>query len=225
MASALARAASARAEVRQLLVRAWLRPRATSEEEDDARGKRRRSPSRSASRTIPTTPTATRELGQRLPLDRRRAEGARELHEGRSSTSRRRSRYYNGPRRSLHPPRLRQGGRAGAEGSQDLRRSPDDKSQAKAVFGTHVLLAGVYREKVRSPSWWRSWRRRRRSAPAEGPESVHDPVHAREQLREAQAAPLKQEAISDAQGLHRARLQGRRRRRGSRSSASRRRRS
>ncbi|APR78090.1 TPR Domain containing protein [Minicystis rosea] len=49
---------------------------------------------------------------------------------------------------------------------------PDDKAQAKAVFGTHVLLAGVYQEKDSFAESVTELEAAKASAPAEGPESI-----------------------------------------------------
>lgn len=49
---------------------------------------------------------------------------------------------------------------------------PDDKSQAKAVFGLHVLLAKVHQEKDSFPEMVTSLEAAKAAAPAEGPESI-----------------------------------------------------
>ncbi|MFT3771954.1 MAG: tetratricopeptide repeat protein [Minicystis sp.] len=49
---------------------------------------------------------------------------------------------------------------------------PDDKAQAKAVFGTHVLLAQVYQEKDSFAESVTELEAAKASAPAEGPESI-----------------------------------------------------
>ena len=174
-------------------------------------GRRRRSRSRSASRPIPNYADCYMLLGERLPLHGRRAEGARELQQGRRARPGQ-HRVLHDARRPLH--RLGYTRRPSRpQGGQGVRQARQARTRRRRKPSTTCTCCSreVYQERdshARDGHRARGGQGGRRRVARRRAGAGADPLEPREHVRRAQTAALRR-GHHDAQRLQPPRVQGR----------------